>query len=51
MGGGTLLCAKAAADDIGDILLGSTTTADVGGTDKELSSSAVFLNFLLSWMF
>ena len=30
-GGGT-----AAADDSGDTLLGSTTMADVGGTDKEL---------------
>ena len=34
--GGTLVCAKAAADDSGETLLGSTTTADVGGTDKEL---------------
>ena len=35
-GGGT-----AAADDSSDALLGSTTTADVGGTDKELEPSGV----------
>ena len=36
MGRGT-----AAADDSGDALLGSTTTADVGGTDKELEPGGV----------
>ena len=41
MGSETLVCAKAAADDSGDTLLGSTTTADVGGTDKELELGGV----------
>ena len=36
MGGGT-----AAADDSGDALLGSATTADVGGTDKEREPGCV----------
>ena len=36
MGSGT-----AAADDSGDALLGSTTTADVGGIDKELEPGSV----------
>ena len=31
----------AAADDSGDALLGSTTTAGVGGTDKELEPGGV----------
>ena len=37
----TLVCAKAAADDSGNTLLGNTTTADVGGTDKELELGGV----------
>ena len=36
MGSGT-----AAADDSGDALLGSTPTADVGGTDKDLEPDGV----------
>ena len=36
MGGAT-----AAVDDSGDTLLGSTTTVDVGGTDKELELGGV----------
>ena len=41
MGSGTLVCAKAAADDSGDTLLGCTATVDVGGTDKELELGGV----------
>ena len=41
MGVGTLACTKAAADDSGDALLGSTKTADLEGTDKELELGSV----------
>ena len=40
-GVGTLACTKAAADDRGDALLGSTKTADLEGTDKELELGSV----------